>query len=115
MFGQVQTRSIPEEETVTELDERPKLDEDEQDMHEEIVETPAKPMPVAEFEGSFITEMEAILPRLVIEMPEGYSRDTHLRLALEVRIKSVRLEENRAGELVRQHVLAIEDVQLVSA
>ncbi len=42
-------------------------------------------------------------------------RCTHLRLNIEVRVKSVRYEENRKGDLVRQHVFALESVQLVSS
>lgn len=81
----------------------------------EVIEQPARGLPVAVFEGDPITQMDAILPRMVIEMPEGYQRGTHLRLNVEVRIKSVRLEEGRKGDLVRQHVLAIEGVELVAA
>ena len=80
-----------------------------------IEEVPVQGVPVSVFEGVPITQMDAILPRMVIEMPEGYQRGTHLRLNVEVRIKSVRLEEGRKGDLVRQHVLAIEGVELVSA
>lgn len=81
----------------------------------ELVDQPAQSLPVAVFEGTPITQMDAILPRMVIEMPEGYRRGTHLRLNVEVRIKSVRYDEDRRGDLVRQHVLAIEGVELVSA
>lgn len=70
---------------------------------------------VAQFEGEYVVDMEGRLPAIAMEMPEGYARGTHLRLNLEVRVKNVRYEENRKGDLVRQHVFALESVQLVSS
>ena len=70
---------------------------------------------IEKFEGDFITEMEGRLPSISMEMLESYARGTHLRLNIEVRVKSVRYEENRKGDLVRQHVFALESVQLVSS
>lgn len=72
-------------------------------------------MPVMEFEGSFIRHMEGKLPALVLDMPEGYQRGTHLKMNVEVRIRHVLFNENKDGDLVRQHVFAIEDVQLTEA
>jgi hypothetical protein len=74
-----------------------------------------EPIKVAQFEGEFVTEMEGKLPPISMEMVEGYSRGTHLRMNIEVRVKNVRYEENRKGDLVRQHVFALESIQLVSA
>lgn len=73
------------------------------------------PMPIAVFEGEFVTEMEGRLPAVIMEMPEGYARGTHLRLNLEVRVKNVRYEENRKGDLTRQHVFALESIHLATA
>lgn len=69
------------------------------------------------FENEAVTEMEGRLPAVTIKMTDGYPRDTHLRLAIEVRIKSVRLEERgKEGlELVRQHVFAVESVEWAAA
>lgn len=75
----------------------------------------AKSIPVMTFEGALVTEMEGRLPSVVMDMPEGYARGTHLRLNVEVRVKSIRYEENRQGDMVRQHVFALESVQLASA
>lgn len=79
-------------------------------------------MPVAQaafFEGERVTEMEGKLPSITLEMPEGYPRGTHLRMMVEVRVRNVRYEEitkgPHKGDLVRQHVFALEEVQLVSA
>lgn len=69
-------------------------------------------MPIAVFEDAFITEMEAVLPRLVMNMPEGYKRGTHLDLAVEVRVRSVQMNEMRGGDMKRVHILAIEDVKV---
>ena len=65
-----------------------------------------------EFEGAPITDFLARIPAVTVECPEPYTRGTVLKLSLEVRVKSVRLEENREGDLVRQHVFSIEDVQV---
>lgn len=65
-----------------------------------------------EFEGSVIAGMEAKLPAATIEMGESYTRGTHLVMEVELRVKNVRYEENRAGDLVRQHVLVIEGVRV---
>jgi len=75
---------------------------------------PAAPAP-ATFEGEFISEMEGRLPAFTIDMPEGYTRGTHLRFNVEVRVKNVRYDETRRGDLIRQHIFAIEEVALVSA
>jgi hypothetical protein len=77
-------------------------------------EQPAQKL-VAQFEGDFITELEGRLPATSMAMSEGYTRGTYLRLELEVRVKSVRHEERGKGDLVRQHVFAIETVHIKSA
>lgn len=67
------------------------------------------------FEGDFVHDLEGKLPAMTVEMPEAYTRGTVLRLNVEVRVKSVRLEENRKGDLVRQHVFALESINLAAA
>lgn len=74
-----------------------------------------RPQPVMEFEGAFIRQMEGKLPMLTLDMPEGYQRGTHLKMHVEVRVRNVLFSENKDGDLVRQHVFAIEDVQLAEA
>lgn len=69
-------------------------------------------MSVFEFEGDEIVDFLGILPKAILECPEAYSRGTQLNLDLEVRVKSVRLEEDRQGNLIRQHVFAIEAVTI---
>lgn len=68
-----------------------------------------------QFEGDFIQDLEGKLPAMTVEMPEAYARGTVLRLNVEVRVKSVRHEENRKGDLVRQHVFALESINLAAA
>lgn len=75
----------------------------------------ATPMPIMQFEGEYITESEARMPAVTIELPEGYARGTILRLAVEARVKNIRYDENRKGDLVRVHVLALEAVGLSAA
>ena len=68
-----------------------------------------------QFEGDLIQDLEGKLPAMTVEMPEAYARGTVLRLLVEVRVKSVRHEENRKGDLVRQHVFALESINLAAA
>ena len=67
-----------------------------------------------EFEGSQIVDYSGKIPAITVEMPEAYVRETRLMLNMEVRVKSVRLEEDKNGDLVRHHVFAVEDVQISS-
>lgn len=81
---------------------------------------PAEPILIAEFEGDYVRDFEGKLPALSMVMPEGYARGTHLKLLVEVRIRNVRYEEKRAKtderpELVRQHMFALEEIQLLGA
>lgn len=69
-------------------------------------------MSVFEFEGDEIVDFLGVLPKAVLECPEAYIRGTMLNLNVEVRVKSVRLEEDRQGNLIRQHVFAIEAVSI---
>lgn len=78
-------------------------------------ETAATAIAGFEFEGDLVTDMEGRIPALTLEMPEGYPRGTHVRMQVELRVKSVRYDENRKGDLVRVHVFALEEAQLVAA
>lgn len=62
-----------------------------------------------EFEGDEVTNFTAQLPSATLEAPEAYQRGTLLTLSVQVRVKSVRLEEGRNGELTRKHILALEE------
>lgn len=74
-----------------------------------------QPIPVMEFEGSFVRQMEGKLPQITLDMPEGYVRGTHLKLEVEVRVRHVHFDENKDGDLVRQHSFALEEVKLTDA
>lgn len=87
-------------------------------MSEEMDERPAEPMAPEKaffFEGSPVHNIEGKLPAITLEMPEGYARGTHLKMMVEVRVRNVRYEEDRKGDLTRQHVFALEEVTLVGA
>lgn len=75
----------------------------------------SKAMPVAEFEGEMVRQMEGKLPALTLDMPEGYRRNTHIRMNLEVRVRHVDHIEDSRGDLVRRHMFAIEDAQMIDA
>lgn len=68
-----------------------------------------------EFEGDIISDMVGKLPAMQVEMPDSYARGTVLRMQVEVRVKSVRHEENRKGDLERHHIFALESINLVSS
>lgn len=76
-------------------------------------------VPVAEFEGEFVREMIGKIPQINMEMPVGYSRGTHLKLELEVRVTGVRVDEFKSGEkkgdLFREHTLKLEEIKLIGA
>lgn len=65
-----------------------------------------------EFEGDEVTEFTAQLPSASLEAPAAYPRGTILTLNVQVRVKSVRLDEDRKGNLSRKHILAFEDVSI---
>ena len=76
-------------------------------------------IPVAEFEGEFVREMIGKIPQIVMEMPMGYARHTHLKLELEVRVGRVLVDEFKSGEkkgqLYREHTLSLEEIKLIGA
>lgn len=80
-----------------------------------MTDSNAQPIPVMEFEGSFVREMEGTLPAITLSMPEGYVRGTHMLLQAEVRVRNVRFDENKDGDLVRKHTLALEEIKLTDA
>lgn len=83
------------------------------------VHSTAVTLPVAEFEGEMVRIMHGKLPGIVLEMDYGYKRDTHLKLEIEVRVRSVTVDEMRAGktkgDLVRIHEFAIEEAKIIGA
>lgn len=72
-------------------------------------------IPVAEFEGEMVRAMLGKIPAINMEMPVGYARGTHLKVELELRVRSVRVEEDRRGDLTREHIFALEEIKLVGA
>jgi hypothetical protein len=62
-----------------------------------------------EFEGDEVTDFTAQLPSATLEAPAAYPRGTLLTLAVQVRVKSVRIDEDRKGGLSRKHMLALEE------
>jgi hypothetical protein len=96
-----------------------KLEEESKEI--EVVEKVHKTVeiPVAEFEGEYVREMIGKIPQIVMEMPMGYARHTHLKLELEVRVGRVLVDEFKSGEkkgqLYREHTLALEEIKLIGA
>lgn len=68
---------------------------------------------VFEFEGDEISDFSAQIPSTKLEAPNAYPRGTILDLRLQVRVRSVRLDEGRSGALTRNHILAIEECNIV--
>lgn len=79
----------------------------------------ATQIPVAEFEGEYVRVMLGKLPGITMEMDYGYARGTHLKLELEVRVRSVQVDEvasgKNKGELFRLHQFAIEEAKILGA
>lgn len=63
-------------------------------------------------ENENVAAVEAKLPAFTVEIPNGYPRGTYLQMNVEFRVRGVRYEENRKGELVHQLILAVEDIEL---
>lgn len=76
-------------------------------------------IPVAEFEGEMVRIMVGKIPAIALEMDYGYSRGTHLKLELEVRVRSVRVDEvnsgKNKGDLFREHQFVIEEARILGA
>jgi hypothetical protein len=76
------------------------------------------PIPIAEFEGELVRYMYGKLPGITLQMDYGYARGTHLKLELEVRVRSVEVDEMKgknAGELSRLHNFVIEEAKILGA
>lgn len=70
---------------------------------------------VAEFEGGYVTQMRGKIPAITIPMEDGYRRGTHIRLQIEVRVRNVRYEELKNGELLRDHIFEAVSARAVVA
>lgn len=68
---------------------------------------------MAEFEGDEVSDFTAQIPSMTLETDQAYPRGTYLTLQVEVRVRSIRIDEDRKGNLSRKHVLAIEDVKIL--
>lgn len=66
-----------------------------------------------DFEGDEVSNFTAQIPAASLDASQAYPRGTLLTLNLQVRVKSVRLEEDRKGNLTRKHVLALEDASIM--
>jgi hypothetical protein len=69
---------------------------------------------VTEFEGDPITKMEAKLQAFKVRLSSEYPPGTRLRLEAEVRVTGIWFNENRNGDLIRQHRFALENVSMRS-
>lgn len=67
-----------------------------------------------EFEGQPITQYEAVIPKTAVDLGEAYSRGMMLRVSVELRVRNVRFEETKEGGLCRQHILTLEDAQIIA-
>lgn len=75
--------------------------------------TDSAAMPIAEFEGEIVRKMEGKLPVLTLDMAEGYPRHHHIVMEVEVRVRNINHVEDKHGDLVRHHNLAIVGAQIV--
>lgn len=69
---------------------------------------------VFEFEGDQVSDFLLAVPALRIESDGAYPRGTTLNVRGEFRVRSVRIEEDRKGNLTRHHVLAAEVFRVTS-
>lgn len=65
------------------------------------------------FEGAEVVDFQAKLPAVTVAC-DDYKRGSILRLALEVRVKGVRYEENKDGGMTRVHVLGVEAIDVLA-
>jgi hypothetical protein len=65
------------------------------------------------FEGDEVTDFAAQLPAITVPTEDAYQRGTLLTLKVQVRVRSVRIEEDRKGNLSRKHVLVLEDAAII--
>lgn len=69
---------------------------------------------IFEFEGDAVTDFLLAIPALKVESDTAYPRGTHINAKAEFRIRSVRIEEDRKGNLTRHHVLVAESFRVTS-
>lgn len=78
-----------------------------------------EPMIVTNFEGEYVRIHRGKLPAITLDMDEGFPRNTHLHLRVEARVRNVNhpeaTDKDHKGELVREHLLVIEEVSLVGS
>lgn len=68
------------------------------------------------FEGEHVDTLIAQLPSTKLEdLVESYPLGTLMTLKIVVRVKAVRMDEDRKGKLVRTHMLGVEDVSMTEA
>ena len=63
-------------------------------------------------DGDQINEYLVALPTGTLEAPQAYPHGTLMTLKLQVRVKSVRLEEDRKGNLNRKHILGLDHCEI---
>lgn len=78
-----------------------------------------EPMVIDSFEGEYVRVMRGKIPAIVVDMPEGFARGTHVKLQVEARVRNVGYNEatdkENKGELVREHSFVVEEVALLGA
>lgn len=78
-----------------------------------------EPLVIDQFEGEYVRLHRGKIPAIVLDMPEGFHRGTHVKLHVEARVRAVGYPEatdkDHKGELVREHQFVIEEVALAGA
>lgn len=78
-----------------------------------------EPMVIDTFEGEYVRVMRGKIPAIVLDMPEGFARGTHVKLAVEARVRNVgyleATDKDHKGELVREHSFVVEEVALLGS
>lgn len=70
---------------------------------------------VFEFEGEEITDFAVQIPSTKLETGKAYPRGTILNMNVSLRVRSVRIDEDRQGNMIRTHLLAVEDAAVKKA
>lgn len=65
------------------------------------------------FEGEEVIDFSATLPSAKLEAPEAYPRGTELTLQVRVRVRSVRIDSDKHDNLVRNHMLALDECTII--
>lgn len=66
------------------------------------------------FEGDAITGFMAQIPSTRMQVDEQWPRGSVLNMNLTLRVRSVKIEEDRKGNLIRHHLLAVDEAQVRS-